>query len=251
MKELNAVIIDDEPNARTFLAGQIGQYCPNVTIIGEASGVQEGLELLSNSNPELVFLDVKMKDGTGFDLLDQFKDTEPNFAVIFTTAFDQYAVKAIRNSALDYLLKPVDGEELKQAVGRYIPPEDLSVSNVGILLENIRELNEKEKKIVIPTAEKTWVVRVKEILRCESDMSYTTFYLANGQSILSSRTLKETEEQLPANQFLRVHKSHLINVDFITAFEREDGGVISLEDGSRIPVSRRRVEDVKAFLSRI
>lgn len=241
---VKAVIIDDEKKARIALVGLLERYCPNVIISGEAEGVQDGIRKIKSTEPDVIFLDIQMKDGSGFRLLESFD--EVNFEIIFTTAFDQYAIKAIKYSALDYLLKPIIPDELIEAVQKVEEKKIIKNANINqninVLLDNIKNKNNESKKIILSTAEKIHVIPVSDILRCESDNYYTNFFFTNGKKLLISKTLKENERMLAEHNFIRPHKSHLINVAYIKGYMKNDGGFILMSDNSKVPVSRRRKE---------
>ncbi len=246
---MKAVIIDDEKNSRQVLRTMLEKYCLDVTILGEASGYREGVELINELKPELVFLDIQMPDGSGFNLLENFE--QPAFDVIFVTAFDQYAIKAIKFSALDYLLKPINPQDLIKSVERYkqkVNTGDI-YKRLDILMQNLGLGRDKPKKIVLSTAEGYHVVNPDDILRCQSDSYYTNFYFTNGKRIIVSKTLKEFEELLTDYGFVRSHKSHLVNIKYIKSFLRADGGYIIMSDGTEIPVSRRKRDYIVDIIS--
>jgi two-component system, LytTR family, response regulator len=231
----NALIIDDELTSAETLKGLLERYCPQIEVLGCADGVKTGIAAIEKYKPEIVFLDVEMKDGTGFDLLEQLPDDLPQ-QVIFVTAFDQYAIKAFRFCALDYLLKPVDPDLLKQAVEKAVKLTDRNLSHKIKILKNNKETPDK---IVLPSREEFFVAEVKEIIRCEANGNYTIFYMKTRQPLLVSRTLKEFDEILSSMRFLRVHKSHLINLDYVERFLPKENQVV-MKDGSVAEVSRRR-----------
>lgn len=241
---VKAIIIDDEKKSRLALVSLLERYCPNVIISGEAEGVQTGIKQIKENKPDVIFLDIQMQDGSGFRLLESFD--EVNFEIVFTTAFDQYAIKAIKYSALDYLLKPIIPEELIEAVRKVEEKKIIKNSNINqnidVLLNNLKSNNAESKKIILTTAEKIHVIHVSEILRCESDNYYTNFFFTDGTKLLISKTLKENERMLKDHNFIRPHKSHLINVAYIKGFMKNDGGFILMSDNSKVPVSRRRKE---------
>ena len=252
---LTAIVIDDERKSRTFLKGHLEMYCPEVKVLGEADGVATGIRAIQVFRPQVVFLDIQMGDGSGFDLLEGLKEdpttADQEFFVVFTTAFDQYAIQAIKFSAMDYLLKPIDPDELIEAVKKIqkkAEPESGTNANLQVLLENFKELQKVNKKIALSTAEKTHVYKVSEIIRCESQDSYTLFHLRDSKPLLVSRTLKDFEELLSEYQFERIHKSHLINLDYLKAYQKTDGGYVLMEDGAKIPVSNRKKERVNQIL---
>jgi two-component system LytT family response regulator len=247
---IHAVIIDDEKTSREALKGLLSTYYDELKIIGEADCCKSGIELINKLKPQIVFLDIQMPDGSGFRLLEGF--IEPDFHVIFTTAFDQYAIKAIRFSALDYLLKPIDPAELKSAVIKAV--EKCRVhsdpTQVKVLMENIQNNNEP-KKIVLSTYDGLHVRKVSDIIRCESDDYYTRFFFTDKTKIMLSKTLKDVEEMLHGLGFIRTHKSHLINISFIKSFIKTDGGYLLLNNGEKIPVSRRKKESILNAIGRL
>lgn len=240
---LRAIIIDDEKTSCDTLAGLLIRYCENVTIVAMADGYKSGIKAIHEHKPDVVFLDIQMPDGSGFQVLEDVN--EVNFDVIFTTAYDQYAIKAIKYSALDYLLKPIIPSDLVNALQKVEQKRNVSdmSSNIKVLLENIKTKS-TSKKIVLSTSEKIHVVETDDIVRCESDDYYTRFFFKDGKTLLISKTLKETEQLLGDLDFLRPHKSHLVNIKYIKGFLKNDGGSILLSDGSKVPVSRRKKEKV-------
>ena len=248
---LTAIIVEDEKRSRDTLLGLLKLYCKNVEIVAEAEGVVSGKAAIEKFDPDIVFLDIQMPDGSGFKLLEELKDI--NFEIIFTTAYDQFAIKAIKFSALDYLLKPIFPDDLVGAVKKVEEKRKVvsSETNVEVLLENIRKPENESPKMVLSTSDQIHVVHINEIVRCESDNYYTFFYFEDGSRILISKTLKENEELLKAHNFIRPHKSHLVNVQFIEGFNKKHGGHIILKDGVMIPVSRRKRELILETLSKI
>jgi len=241
---IRGIIVEDEKHSRETLRGMLDRYCRNVEIVAEADSYRGGLQVIREHQPEVVFLDIQMPDGSGFRMLEELE--EVNFEIIFTTAFDQFAIKAIKYSALDYLLKPIDPEELVKAIKKVeakISGQQVN-QNIQVLLDNIKSRDADPHKIVLSTSEKIPIIETDQILRCESDNYYTNFFLADGKKILISKTLKENEELLSDHNFIRPHKSHLVNVKYIKGFLRSDGGYIEMTDGSRIPVSRRKREKI-------
>lgn len=248
---LNAIIVEDERRSRETLSGLLKLYCKNVNIIAEADGMQSGIEAIEKHKPDVVFLDIQMPDGSGFRLLESLKDID--FDIIFTTAFDQFAIKAIKFSAIDYLLKPIFPDDLVTAVKKAEDRQDArnTRKNVEVLLENIKKPETEAPRIVLSTSERINVVKVQDILRCESDNYYTLFFFTNGNKLLVSKTLKENEELLGEYNFIRPHKSHLINVNYIKSFNKHDGGYILMTDGSRVPVSRRKKEKIIEIINNL
>jgi two-component system LytT family response regulator len=248
---LKAIIVEDEKRSRDTLLGLLKLYCKNVEVIAEADGVESGKAAIEKFNPDIVFLDIQMPDGSGFKLLEEIKNIK--FEIIFTTAYDQFAIKAIKFSALDYLLKPIFPDDLVSAVKKVEEKRKVvsSETNVEVLLENIKKPEDESPKIVLSTSDKIHVVYINEIIRCESDNYYTFFYFKDGSRMLISKTLKENEELLKTHGFIRPHKSHLVNTQFIKGFNKKDGGHIILKDDALIPVSRRKREMILEVLSKI
>lgn len=238
---IRAVIIDDIPEAITVLKSDLENYCVNIDVVGSAEGVVSGAKLIRELKPDLVFLDIQMKDGSGFDLLEIVSDA--HFKLIFTTASDEYAVKAFKFSAVDYLLKPIDPDELMDAVSR-VESQDKPTQRIDLLKENFI----KTKRIALNTLEKIHIVNVEEILRCESNINYTMFYFTDGSKLLVTKTLKEFDNLLSGHNFIRVHQSHLINTAFIKEFLKSDG-IIVMKDGTRVPVSTRKKQVLMDMIS--
>lgn len=249
MGKINTVIIDDEEKSRQTLRQMLSLFCENVQIIGEAKDVRTGVELLSIVKPDLVFLDIKMPDGNGFDLLKKLE--KRSFNLVFTTAYDQYAIKAFKFNAIDYLLKPIDTDELKTAVKKAENNPVTNEANVDNLIHNINDSKKEEQKIILSTSEGMHIIKVKNIIRCQADDYYTNFYLNDGRKIMLSKTLKENEELLAEYNFIRPHRSHLVNIAYIKKYVKSDGGYIVLADGTQIPVSRRKKDVMVEYLKGI
>lgn len=230
------VIIDDESRTRSLLKKMVNNSDYPLEVLGEANCVSDGLRAIQEHEPDIVLLDIQMPDGSGFDVLD--KIGQRNFEVIFVTAHQEFAILAIKFSALDYILKPVEIEELDSALENAIDTiqtkTDLSVK-YDTLLENLKN---DSKRIVISTKSSMYVIPVKDIVHCQSDRNYTYFFLKDGRKIFTSRTLKDYEEILGLPDFIRCHRSHLINLNYIERYDRRDGGMIVLKDGTDIPLSR-------------
>ncbi len=241
---IKAVIVDDEKRSIEALDRLLARYCENINVIARANGCEKGIEQIKKYRPDVVFLDIQMPDGSGFKLLEEIGDID--FEVIFVTAYDQFAIKAIKFSALDYLLKPVVPKDLKKAVEKVRHKKIIGFDNknIKVLFENIKATNSEPKKIILSTSEGMHIVNISDILRCESDDYYTKFFFTNGKSLLISKTLKENEELLSGHNFVRPHKSHLVNTAYIKSYMRIDGGVIVMSDSSKIPVSRRKREKI-------
>lgn len=233
---MKAVIVDDEVSVRNTLISIISDKFPDIRIVATAGTIEEGYATVISHNPDLAFLDIELPDGTAFDLLNRF--SQVNFRIIFVTGHNEYAISAIKVSALDYILKPVDADELIKAVekaSRLISQEEHQM--------RIRALNENAscrkalKKIILHTADHLQLVSIRDILFAEADSNYTVFKLADGKKIMVSRTLKEFENLLATSGLIRVHQSYLVNLDHIDKFVKKDGGFLVLKDGSKIPVS--------------
>lgn len=246
--ELTAVIVDDVAQARTTLKEDLATYCPNIKIIGEADGVVSASKLLNKIKPDVVFLDIQLQDGTGFDILEILGDI--SFQVIFTTASDEFAIKAFKFSAVDYLLKPVDPDELILSVQKISKVNHSTQENYDLLLNTVKEQS-TPKRLALHTLEKIHVTEIADIVRCESNGNYTTFYFKGGHKLLVTKTLKEYDQMLSEYQFARVHQSHLINAQQIKEFVKIDGGYLVMRDGSRIPVSLRKKSVVMKLLEEL
>jgi len=250
MSKLRTLIIDDEAPVRELISGIINNYCEQAEICGTANGVKTGIEAIHNLKPDLVLLDVNLTDGTGFDILRNLEDIQ--FSVIFITAYEKYAVNAFRFSAVDYIMKPVNIDELSSAIEKaatLTERENIS-KQLKNFFENINSRPE-DKKIVLKDQKSIYVVKISDIIRCESDHNYTTFHLNNGKQVVVSRTLKDFDEMLSDYLFLRTHQSHLININHIVSFEKNDGGYLRMADGSSVPVSKRKKEELMDFFDRI
>ena len=234
---ITAVLIDDIPQALDLLRNDLENHCPDVEIIGEAKSVVEGAKLLRSVSPDVVFLDIELQDGSGFDILEILGDI--SFKIIFTTASDAHAIKAFRFSAIDYLLKPIDPEELKEAVDKLSQNIPDSKERIDLLLDVVKD-KRGPKKMALYTLEKIQVVEIAEIIRCESSGNYTTFYFTDGTNLLVTKTLKEFDKMLQDQGFVRVHQSHLVNVNEIREYAKTEGGYLVMKDGSRVPVSIRK-----------
>lgn len=237
---MKVVVVEDENKTRDTIVGILTDYCPEVTSVSEAHDVKSGLEVISDILPDILILDVSLEDGTSFDILQQLNHTD--FKIIFLTAYEEYAIKAIKFSALDYLIKPVNPKEFIEAVSNAAKSleKDQTELKLNALLSNIDSISKEVKKIVLKTAESIFLINVQDIIRCEADDCYTNFFLTDGKKILVSKTLKEYEEMLCDYGFFRSHQSHIINLYFIERFDKHAGGTIFMKDGSQIPVSSRK-----------
>ncbi|HZV70267.1 MAG TPA: LytTR family DNA-binding domain-containing protein [Saprospiraceae bacterium] len=245
---IKALIIDDEPSAIETLTFMIQRYVPEISDLQSTRDPNKGVELLQSLSPQLLFLDVQMPGLNGFDVLK--KVNRFSFEVIFTTAFNQYAIEAIRFSALDFLLKPIDADELKSAIRRFLEKR-ASEEERQKLFENLKfnlTAEQSDFKIAITTTKGTFFYPIRNIIRLEGDGNYTRLFFDNDKPLLASRTLKDFEEILSMHGFLRVHRSHLVNKDFVEAVLFD--GYIEMSDKSKIEISRRRKEIVMQELKK-
>lgn len=240
-RTLRAVVIDDEKRSRNVLIRMLEQFCTDVDVVGTADGVEAGKAAIREHRPDLVFLDVEMPPSTGFDVL---KDLDhPDFQVIFVTAHDHYAVKAIRFSALDYLLKPVDIEELRAAVRKAGErrKEKSGGEQMDALFQNLRNAH---ARVGLPTKGGIVFVQIPDIVRCEAESNYTHIVLQNGRRLMAAKTLGEFEDLFKQSGFVRIHQSHLVNLSHVVQYLRGDGGSVILTDGTSLDVSRRHKQDL-------
>jgi two-component system LytT family response regulator len=235
-----ALIIDDVDNSRITLAQDLERYCPQIRIIGEADSVKTAIAAISEKKPDVIFLDIQLGDGLGFEILEKIGKFD--FQIIFTTALDSYGIKAIKFSALDYLLKPIDPDELMAAVEKLEKntKKDSIKESINLLLHNMKDMGASNKRIALNSADKVHMVYVADIIRCESDGSYTIFHLKNKEQIIVTRNLKEYESLLEDYSFIRVHHSHLINFTYLKEYVKKDGGYAVMTDNSQVPVSFRK-----------
>lgn len=234
------LIIDDENRTRQLIANMIDSFGYDVETIPDGENVESGIEAIKKHKPDIVFLDIQMPDGTGFDVLRSIQDK--NFEVIFITAHEEFAIKAIKFSALDYLLKPVDPTELEAALKKALNAIDEKKENSQFeaLQKNINP--HEKRRLVLKTQESVHVVDLDEIIRCEADRNYTSFFLTGNRKILVSKTLKEYETLLSGHNFLRVQQSHLININFVDRYDKKNGGAVVMKDGSEVPLSPAKRE---------
>lgn len=236
---INTIIIDDEPYCCETLEAMIGKFCPELTMSAVLHSGADALEVLEKFTPQLIFLDIEMPHMTGFEFLERVPGI--NFALIFTTSYDQYAIKAIRFSALDYLLKPIDRVELIQAVAKVARNlQNPSQSQLDLLLHKFNLLKTPIRKMAIPTLEGLEMVDLDNIISCAAEGNYTNFFLKNKTKILACRTMKDTEELLTDHSFIRVHNSYLVNINEVVRYVKGEGGYLVMSDGANIDVSRTR-----------
>lgn len=248
---IKAIIVDDELGARESLSKMIEKNCKQIEIVAKVDSMLAAFEAITNKEPDLVFLDIEMPNGNAFDLLEKFKTI--NFNIIFTTAYDHYAIKAIKFSAVDYLLKPIDPEELIQAVKRFEQRTGKGATldkQYKTLLSNVRPGN-KLKKVGIPDGDGLIFINLSDIIRCDSDGNYTFFILTSGKKIIASRTLGEYEQMFADDNFFRIHRSHLINLEHVKKYIKGEGGYVVMSDNSQVEVSRRNKTDFLEKLSHL
>lgn len=247
---MRIVLVDDDATVRDNLKTLLSIYAKDCEVIAEADGVKSGIECLKKNKPDLLLLDVEMLDGTGFDLLSIYGKLD--FKLVFVTGHDGYAIKAFKYSAVDYLLKPVDPEELKAAIEKAKntsskEEQELTVSN---LVEN-KDKPEGDKKIVLKDTESVYLVSIKDIIRCESETNYTKFFLTDGRKLTISKTLKEYDQLFEGQSFFRSHQSHLVNLQHFDRYEKKEGGTLYMKDGSSLPVAVRKKEALMSALQRL
>lgn len=247
--QMKAILVEDELRGRNALLFLLNQLPELVQVIGVCGCVEEAKPLIQSLKPDLVFLDIEMPSKNGFDLLREIQDR--TFEVIFTTAFNQYAIQAIKLNALDYLLKPIDFDELKQTLQNAvlkIKQKQSSATQIEHLLHNLKTINHTEHKLTLPCAEGVLFVSINQIVRCESDANYTRFYIKDEKPILVCKTMREYEELLADYNFCRIHNSHLINLKLIKKYTKGEGGIVTMVDGAEVEVSRRKKD---AFLQKL
>ncbi len=239
---ITAIIVDDEPKGRLALHQKLNTYCNNVLVVAEAANGKEALGLIKQHHPQLVFLDIEMPVMNAFEMLNEL--AEKNFHVIFTTAYDQYAIKAIKYAAFDYLLKPVDIEELKMAIAKIENVENKNLTKqLELLLQNMQQPKKGFNKLAIPSLDGLHFFDISSIIRLEAQSNYTVIYFLDHTKITASKTLKDFEELLPQELFFRLHHSHIINLQYIKKYIKGDGGQVEMENGDMIDVSRRKKEE--------
>lgn len=243
---MRTVIIDDESKGRQTIQNLIKKYVPQLEVVGEADCVENGIELIDKEKPKLVFLDIQMPDGTGFDVLTNVEYND--FHLIFCTAYDQYAVKAFRFSAIDYLLKPLDPDIFKIAVNKVLEEQN---GDANTKIETLNANHSGFKRLALSAAEGVTIVDVKDVVRCESSVNYTHFIISDGSKVLVSKTLKEFDEILSQHGFFRIHKSHLVNLNHIKKYIKGEGGWVIMVDDSKIEVSRRKKDRLLKVLGTI
>lgn len=248
---MNVVIVEDEQQNLETLEEILQNHCEQVKITGTASTVSEAVQVIDEVNPDLLLMDINLPDGNSFDILKQIK--RKDYKLIFITAFEEYAIKAIKLSALDYIVKPVDPKELIQAIDKAQTAIEEKESNLKIdaLLANVNNLSHKKEKIVLKTAESIFILDIQDIIRVESEGSYTRFYTNKGNKILISKTMKDYEDVLTDSGFFRIHKSHIVNMNYLIRFDKSEGGYLVMTDQSKVPVSYRKKEKLLEYINNL
>lgn len=246
----SCLIVDDEAAARQLIRGYVEKFFPNYSIFGEASNVVDAVNQIDSLKPDLVFLDIDLQLGTGFDVVK--RASYQHFSVVFITAFDQYAIDAFRIAAVDYLIKPLRLQDLREALGRFEEKKETAQTDksiIKVLIGNFEQSDHENKNIVLPTLNGFEIVRVSHIIRCESERNYTTFFLSSNTQIIVSKTMKDFEQILSGFGFFRLHQSHLVNLACVKKYFRGQGGEVEMSDGAIIPVSRSKKDEfLKIFL---
>lgn len=237
------VIVEDEPRSRKFLNDILLEHCEDIAVVGLAGNVAEAVQMIKEKKPDLVFMDIELQTGTGFDVLEQIKGLQP--AIIFTTAYDHYAIKAIKFSAVDYLLKPIDVEELKAAVAKTQSKAPQSQEQtLEMLMQNLKQLKTNDNPtITLSVADGLEFIPVKDIIRLEAAGAYTNFFLKNNRKIMVSKNLKEYESLLSDHDFMRIHNSHIINLSEVKRMLKTDGGLAVMSDDAEIIISAKKKDD--------
>lgn len=246
---IKTILIEDEPASRQALETMVLEFCPELQLSGIAASVDRAEELIKAEQPDLVFLDIELPDGTGFDLLERFP--EPTFDIIFTTGYEKYAIRAFKTAAMDYLMKPIDPDELRSAVGRIMSKRKVSrkTDQYKVLMQNLKSGGNEQ--IALASQEGFLFVKIKDIIYCKGDGAYTYFFLRNEDKVTVSKNIGEFEELLEDYGFFRVHKSYLINLNEMKKYIRGEGGYVVLSNNQTVDVSKRRKEAFMARLARI
>lgn len=249
---ITALLIDDDKHLRKGMKSLLERYASDIAIVGEAESVKTGIIALEKYKPQVVFLDIHLADGTGFDILEEYAKNNGRLAshIVFITAHEQYALKAFKFSALDFLLKPVDPEELQKSIVKIKQAleKNNTFEHIDLLLENIRKKVDHFKRIALSTSDGIHLFEISDIIRCESQDNYTKFYIKNHKPLLISKTLKEYEELLGEHGFERIHQSHLINLAFLKSYIKNDGGYVIMADNTNLPISQRKKERLQELI---
>ena len=248
---MRTILIDDEISNLENLQALLEKHCPQVTIVATAQNVSDAVDAIEKYSPQLVFLDIQMGEQTGFDVLKLLP--KRNFEVIFVTAYDHYGIQAVKFAAFDYLLKPVDIDELMTAVNKaeHKLVTQMQTSQLDFLLQQLKKPETNARKIALQLQSEIRYVTLSEIIRCEADNTYTRFFLSGNERILVSKSLKEYADLLRPNGFLRTHQSHLVNPKYVKSWLKEDGGILLLTSGEKIPVSKPNKDTVKQALKQL
>lgn len=244
-----ALIVEDEVRSRDFLRNLVVEFCPQVSVEGTAANVEEAVALINSVSPDIVFMDIEMQTGTGFDVLQQVK--QRNFHVIFTTAYDHYAIKAIKFSAVDYLLKPINLEELQAAVAKAVEniQEKEEGNKIDLLIKNLKRPAGEDFSISLSTSDGIEFVQLSKITRLEANGPYTTFFMKDGRKIMVSKNLKEYEMLLTDHGYFRVHNSHIINLKEVRKMMKTDGGYAVMNDDSMIAISPKKKDEFMQLMA--
>ena len=249
---ITAVLIEDDRNIRNGMRELLAICAPDIVILGEADDVTSGVAAIEKLKPQIVFLDIQLHDGNGFDILEEIIERNGKISshIVFVTAHEQYAIKAFRFSALDFLLKPVDPDELEIVIGkiRTVVDKKDSYSHIDLLLENIRKKVDTFKRIALTTGEGIHLFEISDIIRCEGQDNYTTFFIKNNKPVIISKTLKDYEEMLTEYGFERIHQSHLINLAYLKSYVKKEGGYVIMADNTQLPISARKKERLQELI---
>lgn len=240
---IKTIIIEDDKVLREGLRQLLALYAPTMHIVGEADTVETGVAILNAHQPDVVFLDIMLIGGNGFEVLEHYQKRfgKPDFQTVFITAFEEYAIKAFRFSALDYLLKPIDPDDLKQVIEKIMQKKVLEHKGIEVLLEHIYNRNEPNKRLALSTQDGIHWVEISKIMYCESENNYVTFYLEDKQKIIVSKSLKEYEDLLSSSGFERIHQTYLINLNFLKTFNKSES-TVEMRYNIHLPVATRRKE---------
>ena len=249
---ITALLIDDDKHLRKGLKSLLERHAPEMLLVGEAESVKTGIDAMEKYQPQVVFLDIHLTDGTGFDILEQVAKTNGKLMshIVFITAHEHYALKAFKFSALDFLLKPVDPQDLKKSIVKIKEAleKNISFEHIDLLLENIRKKVDNYKRIALSTTDGIHLFEINDIIRCESNDNYTQFFIKNHKPLLISKTLKEYEELLAEHGFERIHQSHLINISYLKSYIKTDGGYVIMGDNAKLPIAQRKKERLQELI---
>ncbi|WP_293871929.1 LytTR family DNA-binding domain-containing protein [Flavobacterium sp.] len=252
---ISAILIDDDKHLRKGLKALLERYTEDISIIGEAESVKTGIVTIEKLKPQVIFLDIHLSDGTGFDILERIasNNNKTNAHIVFITAHEQYAVKAFKFSALDFILKPVNPEELQHTINKIkqVASKENSFDHIDLLLENIRKKVDNFKRIALSTSDGIHLFEVSDIIRCEAKANYTEFFIKNHKPVLISKTLKEYEELLTEHGFERIHQSHLINLSYLKSYIKSDGGYVVMSDNTKITIAQSKKEKLQELIKNL